>query len=128
MLQTFCKKLKVPCPDFEDSSGLTGDFGGVQVVWVDMKQEPYALVDTVIHEAVHVFQHFLAYIGESSIGKETQAYGIAYIATTLLKDLERQNALHEGWKTRLCEGEQALQQSPGTEESSLGTDNAPTGS
>lgn len=101
---------------------MTGDFGGVQVVWVDMKQKPRDLVDTVIHESVHVFQHMLAHIGETSVGKESQAYGIAFIATTLLGELENHIAVHEERPqdgedgSGLCSGERALQFETGTTE------------
>lgn len=88
-LNQICKRAKVASIDTTGSAGMTGDFGGVQVVWVDLSQKPRDLVDTVIHEGVHVYQHFLAHIGETAVGKESQAYGIAFIVTTLLTELER---------------------------------------
>lgn len=103
---------------------MTGDFGGVQVVWVDLNQKPRDLVDTIIHESVHVFQHFLAHIGEAVVGKETQAYAIAYIATTLLGELENCLALHEEWKARLQNGVCEVPGDPRTEAPEVGTDSA----
>lgn len=95
-------------------AGCTGDLGGIQVVWVDTKQKPYDLLDTIIHESVHVYQHFLTHIGETSVGKESQAYGIAYIATTLVEELERQNAIHEGSEESAWESSVLATKSGGT--------------
>lgn len=112
-LASYCKKLKVELPDLSDNAGVTGNFGGHQVVWVDLKQKSDSLIDTVIHESVHVFQHTLEWAGSAATDKETQAYGIAYIATTLLGELSRQleniSAVHEKRPQdgQICEGLQA---------------------
>jgi hypothetical protein len=126
-LEKFCKKLKLELPDLTDNSGVTGNFGGQQVVWVDLKQKSDSLIDTIIHESVHVFQHTLEWAGSPATDKETQAYGIAYIATTLLGELSRQldakqleniSALHEEREARLQNREPEVQLPPGAEESS----------
>lgn len=65
-------------------------------VFVKPDQEHWALLDTLIHESVHVFQGAMEYVGETTIGKETEAYYIANIATNLMKDF---HALHEARKT-----------------------------
>lgn len=52
------------------------------------------VVDTIIHESVHVYQKGMEYIGEVTKSGEAQAYHIAAIATNLLKD---HDAVHEKW-------------------------------
>jgi hypothetical protein len=124
--------MKVETPDLLGNSGITGDFGGHQVVWVDTKQKAADVIDTVIHESVHVFQHCMSHMGESHIGKETQAYSIAHIATTLLgeltRHLEEDNALHEGRETGLQAGECAVQLEASTNQSSIGENGYPEAS
>ena len=77
-----------------ESLGATGDFGKHQVVFVETKQDTWDIFDTVVHESTHVFQHMIEYIGEDTVGKEFEAYCIGFIATTLLKELARQQKEH----------------------------------
>jgi hypothetical protein len=49
----------------------------------------WEIVDIIIHESVHVFQKAMTYCEEPTLGYETQAYHIAGIATSLLKDYEK---------------------------------------
>jgi hypothetical protein len=47
----------------------------------------------LVHEAVHVYQHMMHDIGEGSPGEEMQAYGIEFIAETLINAMaEREKA------------------------------------
>jgi hypothetical protein len=88
-LDLWCKKKKVNAPAL-DSSSLGGmiSFGSYFFVVVKPTQKHWELVDTVIHESVHVFQRAMEYIGEDESGVEAEAYHIASIATNLLKDYE----------------------------------------
>lgn len=102
-----CKQRKWTIPDLAESLGATGDFGKHQVVYVDPNQDAWELVDTIVHESTHVFQHLVEYIGEDTPSKEFEAYCIGYISTTLLKELARHqkgidDALYEGREEGLC--------------------------
>ena len=96
-MRKWAKKNKVGIPDPE-----TNTLGGVYAagsyifVLVNPDQSRWNLVDTLIHESVHVFQGAMEYVGETVLGKETQAYHIANIATNLMKDF---HALHEERET-----------------------------
>lgn len=84
-------------PSLEGCDGVAGDLGAYQVVWAELGSP--SIVNTLIHESVHVKQHILSYIGEEEVGKELEAYMVAYIAETLIAEYNRQakeyNALHE---------------------------------
>lgn len=96
-LTYFYKKAKTTPPDVDNNSGVTLQHeNGHIVVYVEQDHED--IVNTIIHESVHVFQNCMSFIGEEAPGKETQAYLIAEIAVNLLAEytrLKEQNALHE---------------------------------
>lgn len=77
-----------------DPSNLGGVYacGSFIFVVINPKQKHWDLVDTIVHESVHVFQKALAYVQETVSGTETQAYYIAGITVNLLKDF---HALHD---------------------------------
>ena len=88
-IQDWGKKNKVEIPPLpKDFTGGTYNAGAfIFVVLADRKGKGYwDVVDTIIHESVHVYQKAMNYIEESESGKEAQAYNIGTIATTLLKD------------------------------------------
>jgi hypothetical protein len=45
---------------------------------------PIEIAGLIVHEAVHVVQGYLAHIGESEIGQETEAYAIQIVAQRLM--------------------------------------------
>ena len=65
------------------------------VVQEQPKDKHWSVVDTIIHESVHVFEKAMAYILEANIGEEVRAYTTASIAVNLLKDFQerRERAL-----------------------------------
>lgn len=86
-LEVWTKKSKFnPYSLDENTTGVLLTYGGALIVLVKPKQKHWEIVDTLIHESVHVFQRAMEYVGESSTGAESQAYHIASIATNLLKD------------------------------------------
>lgn len=98
------KKRGLPVPEFKDCHGLTFEANAELLVWVASDQSTENILDTVVHEGVHVYQMLCSYIGEEAKATEFQAYTIAYIVTSMLKDLKRQenaSAIYEGRKTRL---------------------------
>lgn len=93
-LKNFGKKYKVTLPSVENCDGLCYQNSGIAAVYLkEDSSRDYR--DTLIHESVHVWQHFAEYISEETPGDEMEAYFIAHIATTLLKEYERQAALKE---------------------------------
>lgn len=52
-------------------------------------------LDTIIHESVHIWQALCEYMQEEKAGDEVEAYAIAYIASTLIKEYQRQTAQKE---------------------------------
>ena len=97
-MEAWAKKNKVFIPKPE-SGNLGGVFKACSYIFVVVKpeQDHWALVDTLIHESVHVFQQAMEYVGDEP-GSESEAYHIGHIATNMLKDF---HALHEERKTRL---------------------------
>jgi hypothetical protein len=83
-------KVHVPKPEAGNAGGVH-QAGSYIFVIVKPDQEHWALVDTLIHESVHVFRHAMEYVGDKP-GEESEAYHIGHIATTLLKDF---HALHD---------------------------------
>jgi hypothetical protein len=94
--QSWLKKRKLPAANFDSCAGLTFDGGSEFLVWVDLSQKPEDILDTAIHEAVHVYQMICSFLGEESKAEEFQAYTIAYIASSIIKQVnkERNSALH----------------------------------
>ena len=96
-LHAYCKKKKVIPPQVpENCAGTVISVGGRFFILIQKHKKHWDLVDTIIHECVHVHQAILAYAGETVIGDELEAYSVAAIATNILKDY---HALHEGRKT-----------------------------
>lgn len=85
-------------PNLEGCEGVTGESGAEIIVWIDPNGRD--VVNTIIHESVHVFQKFCAYIAETNPGSEFQAYTVAHISCTFLTEFKRiEDALHDKWKT-----------------------------
>lgn len=94
-LKEWSRKKKISMPDIaKDNLGTTMRFGGHFVIVVQKHKKQWDLIDTIIHEAVHIHQSILAYVGETVVGDELEAYQIASIATNLLRDA---NALSKEW-------------------------------
>lgn len=92
-----CKKAGVPLPDFDAIEGAVTQINDCFHVYISLDMSnPVDIVDTIIHESVHVVQGLKAFIGEENAGREFEAYTTAHIATTLMQEYERlSNALHE---------------------------------
>lgn len=92
-----CKKAGVPLPDFDGITGAVAQIGDCFHVYIASDMDnPVDIVDTIIHESVHVVQGLKAFIGEENAGREFEAYTTAHIATTLMQEYERlSNALSE---------------------------------
>lgn len=87
-MQAWCKRNKQAVPKIDDSDrGAVWTYGSYSFVYVDPTQKHWALVDTIIHESVHVFQKAMAYVGETNNPTEAPAYYTADIAVNLLKDI-----------------------------------------
>lgn len=59
------------------------------------KEEVYAML---VHEAQHVLQYVLEYIGEDSPSKEFEAYSIQNISQNLFESYKRQTSSKKGKK------------------------------
>lgn len=95
----WCVKNKQTPHDIPDNHyGTTIAKGGKVFVVLGKHKTQWELIDTVIHESVHVYQAIIEYVGDTITSVELPAYFIAEISTNLLKDC---NALHDQWKTRL---------------------------
>lgn len=55
-------------------------------------RDPVEVAGLLIHEAVHVWQEYAAYIGEKAPGVEQEAYAIQSIAQELMAEFARQQA------------------------------------
>jgi hypothetical protein len=88
-LEQWCKQKKFSAPP-QDPSSLGGmiSYGSALFVVVKPSQKHWDLVDTLVHESVHVFQRAMEYVGEEESGIEAEAYHIASIATNLLRDYD----------------------------------------
>jgi hypothetical protein len=65
---------------------------GQKTVCAVCTEEQEDIVDAfsiLVHEAVHVWQDYKEGIGETNPGVEQEAYGIQYIATTLIQEYKR---------------------------------------
>lgn len=88
------QKQEIPEIDPKLYMGLLLDNGKARVLlWVNPKQKKWEVLDTIIHESVHAYQYFFDYASQIAVDREQQAYMIAHIATTLLKEYE--DAVHE---------------------------------
>jgi hypothetical protein len=90
------KKHKLEIPplpkDFAGGAYSSGAF--LFVVLPDKKIKNYwDVVDTIIHESVHIYQKAMAYCEETEMGTEAPAYHTASIATNLLKDYVKREGL-----------------------------------
>lgn len=75
---------------------------------------------TIVHEAVHVWQKMISYIGEESPGIEAEAYTIEHIAKMLYTHYEKDiNALHEKRKTRLQTGSSSVHEQTGSNQETV---------
>jgi hypothetical protein len=97
--KAWAKTKKHTFPDIpEGSCGCLLEFPGRFIVVVGTHKNHWDVVDTIIHESVHVFQAIMSYAEETNAGSELQAYSIAEIATNILKDY---SALHDERKAGL---------------------------
>lgn len=62
------------------------------IVWVGprVKKTSIQTAALLVHEAVHIFQHFCEYIGETAPSKEFEAYSIQWIAQELMEQYASQ--------------------------------------
>lgn len=95
-LEKWGKKNRASLPKLEEAN-LGGVIGAGAFIFVLVKdtQKHWDVVDTIIHESVHVFQKAMEYCQEGGVGPEAQAYYIASIATNLLKDFDRARSVKE---------------------------------
>jgi hypothetical protein len=71
----------------EEDCGAVLTHGSFSFVYINpVFKDQWDLIDTIVHESVHVFQEAMSYAQEEKIGIESQAYHIATISTKLLKD------------------------------------------
>lgn len=119
-----CKKSKVQIPDFDAITGAVAQIGDTFVVYIaDDMPTPEEIVDTIIHESVHVVQGLKTFIGEEEAGREFEAYTTAHIASTLMKEYERLSyALHEEREKGLQKGVREVPLETGTTEKPVGAD------
>ena len=93
LLKTYAKKIgyQIP-PDLDHWYGCCVQTGAFSVIFVnvDKHKDEAAVIDTIIHESVHAFQGFIKFIGEDQVGTELEAYFIAYIASTCIKQLSKE--------------------------------------
>jgi len=100
---------------------------GCQIlVWINKNQSKEDILDTAIHESVHVFQKLCEYIGEETPSAEFEAYTIANIAKTLMKEFEA-NAIHEERKARLQTRGGEVHLEAGSSEEANGTERSTPG-
>lgn len=119
-----CKKRKIPAPDFTGHAGAVASCGSDFLVYIsDQMTDPVEIVDTIIHESVHVKQALVEFIGETDVGAEFEAYTIAHIAVALMQEYERlstqekPDAVHqEGRDKGLQAGVQGVPLEAGTTE------------
>lgn len=55
-------------------------------------RDPVEVAGILVHEAVHVWQEYAAYIGEKEPGREQEAYAIQSIAQELMAEFARRLA------------------------------------
>ena len=132
ILEKTCKKFGAQPPrDLDNIWGAVWDGGKYQIVWINPTSTPENTANTIVHESVHVLQHAIKYAEEDQLGKEFEAYATADICSNLFAEFTKQQearfALYAKRKTGLCEGEQAVQLPPGTNQESLGTDSGTSG-
>jgi hypothetical protein len=123
-LLSHIKKFKLP--QLEDNCEAQCFMGnGICVVYIYKTTD---IVDTLVHEAVHIWQHTVDFIGEENPGDEMEAYTIAFITSSLLKEYNRLKdkgnnySLHDQRKARLQEAERAVQLQASTSEGSGGAE------
>lgn len=76
----------------------------VHLVYLDLDQffhpkkgVSHEAIFTLVHESVHVVQHYLEAVGEDKPGREVEAYLVESVFTELTKQLERKV---KKWKKR----------------------------
>ena len=55
-------------------------------------QDPIVVAGLLVHEAVHIWQEWCLEVGETSPGRETEAYSIQWISQQLMWEFVRQSA------------------------------------
>lgn len=68
----------------------------INMVCIDTRKlvgkKPEEVIAMIVHEAVHVKQHCMRFIGEKKPSKEFEAYAVQHITEALLKQFFNQNA------------------------------------
>ena len=86
-LTKFLTKKKIELPsELSEMSGCVFSMGRDTVIYIEPSKEVWDTFDTIIHESVHVWQVLMKFVGEDVHGIEQEAYTIARISTTLLKE------------------------------------------
>ena len=105
-LAIHCKKARILVPDYTDTYGFALQVGGNGLVFINpnpVKDVEGDALDTIIHESVHIWQALCEYMQEEKAGDEVEAYGIAFIASTLIKEYQRQiSSKEQAQKDLLC--------------------------
>lgn len=79
----------------DDCRGCVWDFTeegiipNFSIVCVDPTQSPFDIISTIIHESAHVWQNHCHFLGDSVMGRETEAYGIQSIAANLIWEFHK---------------------------------------
>jgi hypothetical protein len=94
------------------------------LVWVRDDLSVDDKLDTIIHESVHVFQKLCEYIGEDAPSSEFQAYTIAHISITLIKE---HDALHDQREARLQKGSSEVHEQASSSQEEDGAECSPSG-
>ena len=62
-----------------------GNRASIVCIPVKPEMEGVEVATLLVHEAVHVLQDYLDFIGETQVGRETQAYAIQHISAQLMR-------------------------------------------
>lgn len=87
-------KLNIPKMS-EDAIGGVFACGAYIFLVVDEKPKKtyWNVIDTIIHESVHVFQKAMAFCQEDEAGGEVTAYHIGSIATNMMQEYVKREKL-----------------------------------
>lgn len=99
-----CKRLGMGDYDFVDDHAVAcvhtfenmKDHTTVNMVCVDMKKlenkEAHEVIGMLVHEATHLKQRCMQYLGEDEPSKEFEAYSMQHLTEELCKQFFKQNA------------------------------------
>ena len=66
-----------------------GLLAAVVCLHIDRDRNPVEIAGLLVHEAVHVWQHYCGYYGETEPAKEQEAYAIQAVAQELMAEYAR---------------------------------------